>query len=130
MAGAVVLLARGADGWTGERAQGRACGRHGGRISVFRPRAWTFRHLDPRDADREDAGAGLTLSPMPGLVKSVDVAAGQAVTKGDRLAVLEAMKMEHALPATRDGIVAEVLVAAGEQVSAGQPLIRLEEVDE
>jgi 3-methylcrotonyl-CoA carboxylase alpha subunit len=66
---------------------------------------------------------------MPGRVTAVDVAAGQAVGKGQRLAVLEAMKMEHALTAARDGVVAEVLVAAGAQVEAGAPLVRLEADD-
>ncbi|KIT15159.1 Glutaconyl-CoA decarboxylase subunit gamma [Jannaschia aquimarina] len=64
---------------------------------------------------------------MPGLVREVLVAAGDAVSAGDRLAVLEAMKMEHALRAPRDGTVAEVLAAAGSQVEAGAALIRLEE---
>jgi 3-methylcrotonyl-CoA carboxylase alpha subunit len=64
---------------------------------------------------------------MPGLVKAVFVAAGQAVKAGDRLAVLEAMKMEHTLTAARDGTVAEVLAEAGQQVEAGVALIRLEE---
>ena len=64
---------------------------------------------------------------MPGLVKSMLAEVGQQVTAGTRLAVLEAMKMEHALTAPRDGVVAEVLVADGAQVEAGAPLIRLEE---
>ncbi len=64
---------------------------------------------------------------MPGLVKAVYARAGQSVVKGDRLAVLEAMKMEHSLLAARDGVVAEVLVSAGEQVTAGAALVRLEE---
>jgi 3-methylcrotonyl-CoA carboxylase alpha subunit len=63
---------------------------------------------------------------MPGLVKAVFVAAGQAVAKGARLAVLEAMKMEHVLTAGRDGVVGEVLVGEGTQVEAGAPLILLE----
>jgi 3-methylcrotonyl-CoA carboxylase alpha subunit len=63
---------------------------------------------------------------MPGLVKAVHAIAGQAVAKGDRLAVLEAMKMEHSLLAASEGVVAEVLVQAGDQVSAGAALVRLE----
>jgi 3-methylcrotonyl-CoA carboxylase alpha subunit len=66
---------------------------------------------------------------MPGQVKSVHAKAGDTVTAGMRLAVLEAMKMEHALTAPRDGVVAEVLVAAGSQVEAGAALIRLEDED-
>jgi 3-methylcrotonyl-CoA carboxylase alpha subunit len=61
------------------------------------------------------------------LVRDVLVVAGQNVQAGDRLAVLEAMKMEHSLTAARDGTVAEVLVTAGRQVDAGAPIIRLEE---
>ena len=83
--------------------------------------------LDPLARDAVAGGEALTLSPMPGLVKSVHVEAGQQVKAGDRLAVLEAMKMEHSLTAARDGVVAEVLAAAGDQVEAGAPLIRLEE---
>jgi 3-methylcrotonyl-CoA carboxylase alpha subunit len=78
-----------------------------------------------------DAGAGasgdLIEAPMPGLVRQVFVSAGATVAKGDRLAILEAMKMEHSLLAARDGVVAEVMAQAGSQVEAGAVLIRLEE---
>jgi len=84
--------------------------------------------IDPLErAAAAGAGSGLIEAPMPGLVKAVFAVAGQAVAAGDRLAVLEAMKMEHALVAARDGVVAEVLVEAGAQVEAGAALIRLEE---
>ena len=63
---------------------------------------------------------------MPGLVKAILVAAGEAVAAGARMAVMEAMKMEHTLVASRDGVVAEVLAAAGDQVEAGAALVRLE----
>lgn len=66
---------------------------------------------------------------MPGLVKSVYAEVGQVVAAGDRLIVLEAMKMEHALLAARDGVVAEVLVAQEAQVEAGAALVRLEPED-
>jgi 3-methylcrotonyl-CoA carboxylase alpha subunit len=62
-------------------------------------------------------------------VKAVFTRAGEPVKAGDRLAILEAMKMEHSLLAARDGIVAEVLCEAGAQVEAGAALIRLEEED-
>ena len=52
---------------------------------------------------------------------------GAVVAEGDRLAILDAMKMEHVLLAARDGIVAEVLAAEGDQVVAGAALVRLEE---
>jgi 3-methylcrotonyl-CoA carboxylase alpha subunit len=101
--------------------------RHGATITVFAGDAFAFDAPDPLARGQEGgAGADVILSPMPGRVTAVDVAAGQAVEKGQRLAVLEAMKMEHALTAARDGVVAEVLVAAGAQVEAGAPLVRLE----
>jgi 3-methylcrotonyl-CoA carboxylase alpha subunit len=59
-------------------------------------------------------------------VKAVFVVAGDQVAGGDRLAILEAMKMEHALLAARDGVVAEVLAGEGDQVEAGAALVRLE----
>ncbi|MBC9247099.1 acetyl/propionyl/methylcrotonyl-CoA carboxylase subunit alpha [Paracoccus sp. 11-3] len=97
-------------------------------VSVFGGRTVHLTPLDPLARDISAAGGdALTRSPMPGLVKSVHVEAGQQVKIGDRLAVLEAMKMEHSLTAARDGVVAEVLAKAGDQVEAGAPLIRLEE---
>jgi 3-methylcrotonyl-CoA carboxylase alpha subunit len=84
----------------------------------------------PIDALARDTATGAlsnaTLSPMPGLVKAVFVVPGQEVKAGDRLAVLEAMKMEHTLTAARDGQIADVLVSAGMQVEAGAALILLE----
>jgi len=62
------------------------------------------------------AGDGVILSPMPGRVIAVDVKAGDAVAKGQKLLTLEAMKMEHGLVAPFDGVVAELLVSAGAQV--------------
>ncbi|WP_299359462.1 acetyl/propionyl/methylcrotonyl-CoA carboxylase subunit alpha [uncultured Paracoccus sp.] len=100
---------------------------HPAGVSVFGGRSLTLVPQDPLDRQAEAAGGGVTLSPMPGLVKAVFVVAGQQVQAGDRLAILEAMKMEHTLTAARDGTVAEVLAEAGAQVEAGAPLIRLED---
>jgi 3-methylcrotonyl-CoA carboxylase alpha subunit len=69
---------------------------------------------------------GRLSAPMPGKVLSLAVAAGQAVRRGQALAVMEAMKMEHTLHAPRDGVVQELLVAVGEQVAEGAELLRLE----
>ncbi|MCW5676080.1 MAG: ATP-grasp domain-containing protein [Xanthobacteraceae bacterium] len=69
------------------------------------------------------SGNGAVSAPMHGKVLSVSVAKGDKVAKGQRLMVLEAMKMEHALDAATDGVVAELSVAAGEQVSEGAQLI-------
>jgi pyruvate carboxylase len=65
-------------------------------------------------------------APMPGLVASVQVSAGAAVTAGQKLFTLEAMKMETTVHAERAGTIAEVLVAAGTQVDAGDLLLRYE----
>ena len=64
-------------------------------------------------------------APMPGLVKQVRVSPGDAVSKGDALAVLEAMKMEHTLNAPRDGVVAAVNAGEGDQVKDGDLLVSL-----
>ncbi|MBM3606130.1 MAG: biotin/lipoyl-binding protein, partial [Alphaproteobacteria bacterium] len=121
--------------WQGDRwwVDGDLCRErivcHGGGVSVFGGRPVHLVPLDPlARAGADDGGDGLTRSPMPGLVRAVHVVQGQQVKAGDRLAVLEAMKMEHSLTAARDGIVAEVLAQAGDQVEAGAALIRLDEV--
>ena len=66
---------------------------------------------------------------MPGKVTSVEVAAGDAVTKGQRLLTLEAMKMEHGLVAPFDGVVAELSAVAGAQVQVDAVLARIEKAD-
>jgi pyruvate carboxylase len=65
-------------------------------------------------------------APMPGVVSTVAVAAGQSVRAGDVLLSIEAMKMETALHAERDGTVAELLVRSGDQIDAKDLLIVLE----
>ncbi len=65
---------------------------------------------------------GAILSPMPGRIIAVEVAAGDIVTKGQKLVTLEAMKMEHSLTAPFDGTVAELNAVSGGQVSEGAML--------
>jgi len=65
-------------------------------------------------------------APMPGLVVSITAAPGEKVAAGQKLCVLEAMKMETTLYAEKPGRVAELLVQPGAQVEAGDLLIRLE----
>jgi propionyl-CoA carboxylase alpha chain len=64
------------------------------------------------------------LSPMPGLLVDLAVKPGQAVVAGERIAVIEAMKMENVLVAAQDGTVAEVLAARGESLAVDQPIVR------
>ncbi len=99
--------------------------RHGGRASVFAGHGWHFDLPDPL-ARAQEAGEGSEngiRAPMPGLVQAVFAAPGQAVSAGDRLAVLEAMKMAHELVAPRDCMVTGVFVRPGQQVEAGALLI-------
>jgi len=63
------------------------------------------------------------LSPMPGLLVDVAVKPGQAVRSGERLAVIEAMKMENILTAVQDGVVKDVMAAKGESLAVDQPIV-------
>ncbi|HIC80436.1 MAG TPA: DUF2118 domain-containing protein, partial [Kiloniellaceae bacterium] len=88
----------------------------GDSVSVFFGNGYHFGLADPLERGAGPAhSTDLIEAPMPGLVKDVLVRAGDRVAAGDRLAVLEAMKMEHTLRAARDGTIAEVLAAAGGQ---------------
>jgi biotin carboxyl carrier protein len=74
------------------------------------------------------AAAGLAAgevvkSPMPGNILKINVAAGQKVNEGDVLIVLEAMKMENEITATKAGTVAQVAVTKGQVVETGSPLV-------
>ena len=64
------------------------------------------------------------LSPMPGLLVDVAVKPGQEVKAGERLATIEAMKMENILRAERDAVVEEQLAGAGESVAVDQPILK------
>jgi propionyl-CoA carboxylase alpha chain len=66
------------------------------------------------------------LSPMPGLLVDVAVQVGQKVQAGERVAVIEAMKMENVLFAAADGVVAKVLASKGESLSVDQPIVEFE----
>jgi 3-methylcrotonyl-CoA carboxylase alpha subunit len=69
--------------------------------------------------------AGRLTAPMPGKVVSFAVKAGDKVSKGQALAVMEAMKMEHTIAAPADGVVQEVLYAPGDQVTEGAELLKM-----
>ncbi|PIF27419.1 3-methylcrotonyl-CoA carboxylase alpha subunit [Acidovorax sp. 56] len=71
------------------------------------------------------AEGGRLTAPMPGKVVSFAVKAGDKVAKGQPLAVMEAMKMEHTIAAPADGVVQELLYAPGDQVTEGAELLKL-----
>ena len=66
-------------------------------------------------------------SPMPGLLVSLDVIPAQKIRKGDRLAVVEAMKMENILKAERDTQVSEIFVSQGQTLSKGHKMIKFKD---
>lgn len=75
--------------------------------------------------NRGAAGSGRVVTPMPGRVVRVDVRDEESVTTGQRLLVVEAMKMEHAVKAPCDGIVEGLAVAVGGQVQDGDVLLTI-----
>jgi len=101
--------------------------RQGERVAVFAPGGsalLTEADLIAHAGDHAGEGGRLT-APMPGKVVAFFAQAGDAVRKGQPLAVMEAMKMEHTLSAPRDGVVEALLYAVGDQVGEGGELLRL-----
>jgi propionyl-CoA carboxylase alpha chain len=68
----------------------------------------------------------LVMSPMPGLLTKVAVKVGESVTAGQKLASIEAMKMENTISAMQDGVVAEICAKEGESLAVDQLIIRFE----
>ena len=91
---------------------------------------WAFSSPRPRSGDEAEASDGMVLAPMPGAVVLVDAAKGNKVKRGERLLVLQAMKMEYSLVAPFDGTVTDLTVSAGSQVKEGALLVRIEKVTE
>jgi len=74
-------------------------------------------------APAASVGSGLTLNaPLPGVIVSIDVQAGQSVKSGEQVCTLEAMKMKNIIRSDRDGVIAQVNVNAGDLVKHNQPL--------
>ena len=69
------------------------------------------------------AAGEVVKSPMPGNIRKINVAQGQKVNEGDVLIVLEAMKMENEIVATKSGTVAQIVTAKGAVVETGAPLV-------
>ena len=96
-------------------------------VRVLTPRAAELRALmpwkPPPDLSR------FLLSPMPGLLVQVAVKAGQAVRAGERLAVIEAMKMENVVVAAHDGVVAKVVAMPGESVAVDEVILEFADAE-
>ena len=74
----------------------------------------------------DPADPGQLAAPMPGLVVAVEVSAGERIRRGDTLVVLEAMKMQSAIPAGKSGIVKRVVVSPNHVVDTGDLLVVIE----
>jgi 3-methylcrotonyl-CoA carboxylase alpha subunit len=111
------------DGWVFEAGDDVLAVRHGRqvRVALHDPFAVDLEHMDE---------GGAVTAPMHGKLVAVFVKPGQRVEKGERLAIVEAMKMEHALVAPAAGEVAEVAAEAGAQVAEGARLIVIKTDDE
>ena len=98
-------------------------GHNGTRLDtmVLTPRTAALHALMPFKAPPDLSR--VLLSPMPGLLVDVAVQPGQKVQAGERVAVIEAMKMENVLFAAADGVVGKVLAAKGESLVVDQPIV-------
>jgi 3-methylcrotonyl-CoA carboxylase alpha subunit len=111
----------------GDRVETFHCVRDGEVVHLFwRGAAYRIGPGAERARPAHRAVSGALEAPMPGRVIAVRVAAGQAVTKGQELLVIEAMKMENALRAPHDGSVKAVAARVGDMVSPGVTLVELE----
>ena len=80
----------------------------------------------PASTQKPAAGAGLTIkSPLPGIIISIDVKEGQAVKRGQKLAVIEAMKMENDILSEADGTVTAIHARKGDSVLEGADIVTI-----
>ena len=91
---------------------------------VISPRMAELHQLMPHKAPPDMSR--YVLSPMPGLLVDVAVQPGQKVQAGERVAVIEAMKMENVLFAAADGVVSKVLASKGESLTVDQPIVEFQ----
>jgi 3-methylcrotonyl-CoA carboxylase alpha subunit len=118
--------------WLGAERQRLSVYRVGEQFSIFG--AAGSRSLHEFDAiahaaDQAGGEGGRLSAPMPGKVVAFHVKQGDKVQRGQALAVMEAMKMEHTLSAPHDGVVGELLYAPGDQVAEGGELLRLAAIE-
>lgn len=101
----------------------------GQRVEVFDGgRAWSFECIDPLTGQSTKQLSGALRAPLGAKLTSVTVCAGERVVAGQVLAVLEAMKMEHAIMAPFDGVIQHLMVKQGDQVRVGAHLLQVEPV--
>jgi len=93
-------------------------------------RAARFENLRESVADAQEAGGGRVTAAMHGLITEIAVAPGATVSRGTRLLVLEAMKMQHEVCAEIDGVVTAVHCEAGRQVAADELILEIEPADD
>jgi len=95
-------------------------------------RTFTLRIVDPVEQAAQEAGGGSNTAraPMPGTVVEVQVAAGEAVSKGQPLIIIESMKILTVITATRDGEVSEVHFEPGDTFDKNATLVTLKEKEE
>ncbi len=98
----------------------------GDRVLFLDGGAWPFSTPQPKAAGETGTDDGAILAPMPGTVILVEAVKGKAAKRGQRLLVLEAMKMEYILVAPFDGTVVDLTVKTGSQVEEGALLARIE----
>ena len=113
-----------------EAPRGRDIEINGERLLFLDGEAWPFGLARADHAGGGAVSQGTLTAPMPGRVIAVEIADGDKVVKGQKLLVLEAMKMEQAMLAPFDGVVADLRASVGAQVSEGTALVRVEKENE
>jgi biotin carboxyl carrier protein len=91
-------------------------------VPVLRPT-----RFEPAPAQPGAGASGAILAPIPGVILSVAVQAGQSVSAGQEICMLEAMKMQNAIRAPRDGVIATMRVSAGQHVRHREVLAEYQE---
>jgi len=105
-------------------------GKTGGDVDAEPASATATNIATPRRHDVEaPEGTTAIVAPMQGTIVSIDVREGDRVHRGQQLFVMEAMKMEHVIPADKSGIVRSITVAKGDAIFEGHPLAFIEEAD-
>ena len=92
-------------------------------VPIRPPESTSAPVAQPAAAAAPSPQIGSVTAPMPGQIKAILVREGDRVTVGQKLLVMEAMKLENKLPAIKDGIVKSILVRDGDIVSQGQELL-------